>query len=181
MVIELSKLTLLENNPRQISGKNFERLKRDLLDDPEFLEKRPALVNKVGDSLIVYAGNMRVRAAIELGWSEIPVIIDEDIPEDIMRKRALRDNQEYGEWDYDILANEWNLEIDKLDLPELKVPTLSPSEEINVEELGNVASINFVYPYEEYLELVAQLQNAQEKLGLESNEEVLSSLLKDYV
>lgn len=117
--MEIEKLTLLEDNPRQITKENMERLKRDMQDDPGFLEKRPVLVNKQGEDYIVYAGNMRVRAAQELGWTEIPTIVDENLDEDVMRKRALRDNQEYGEWDKDILANSWDTELKELDLPEL--------------------------------------------------------------
>lgn len=122
--IKLSKLRLLPDNPRQINDENFERLKRDLQDDPEFLDKRPVLVNKTDEGLIVYAGNMRTRAAIDLGWEDIPCIVDENLSDEVMRKRALRDNQEYGEWDMDILANEWSLELESLDLPELTAPKL---------------------------------------------------------
>jgi DNA modification methylase len=120
MEIDPNKLTLLEDNPRLISDKNLERLKRDLQDDPDFLQARPVLVNQVGGELIVYAGNMRTKAALELGWDSIPVRIDKDLSKEVMRKRALRDNQEYGEWDQELLAEYWSEELATLDLPELE-------------------------------------------------------------
>lgn len=140
---QLKDLTLLPDNPRQISKENFERLKRDISDDPTFLELRPVLVNRQDNVLIVYAGNMRTRAAIELGWVDIPCIVDDDLPVDVMRKRALRDNQEYGEWDHDILANEWDLELATLDLPELR--PLELAEEGTPEEDDFTADLTAKY------------------------------------
>lgn len=182
---DITKLKPLHNNPRSISKENFERLKRDILDDPEFLEKRPLLVNKVGDEYIVYAGNMRLKACIDLGWKEVPVDIDEDLDLNIMRKRALRDNVEYGETDYDILANEWADLVEQLDLPELELPSIEDfsdkNYEVNNNDLGDESVISFRFKHQEYLNLLAQLQNAQERLGLDTNEQVLKHLLQEYV
>lgn len=125
-LIDPKELTGLPDNPRFISKQNYERLKRDMLDDPDFLARRPILINKVDDVLGVYAGNMRLKVALEENYPLVPVIIDENLSKGLMRKRALRDNQEYGEWDMDILANEWSSELESLDLPELEAPKLEP-------------------------------------------------------
>jgi hypothetical protein len=117
---KISELTLLENNPRQISKENFYRLKKSLQRDPGFLKMRPVLAYPQDDQLIVYAGNQRVRAAKELGWDEIPVIIDEQANLEQIRQRILLDNVEFGEFDKDILANNWGIEeLQELDLPEI--------------------------------------------------------------
>ncbi len=132
--IQLSELTLLENNPRQISDENFDRLKKSLSRDPKFLELRPILVYVEGEKLIIYAGNQRFKAAQELGWEEIPVIIDEKAELETIRQRILLDNVEFGEWDKDILINNWDIgELYDLDLPELN----DIIEEVKTENLPN--------------------------------------------
>lgn len=107
--LKISDLKLLENNPRTIGKDKFEKLCKDMLKDPDFLERRPVLIDKVNSDLIVYAGNQRVRAAKKLGWKEIPCIVDENLSETVKKKRIIADNLHAGEWDYDILANEWEL------------------------------------------------------------------------
>ncbi len=109
--VSISKLKLLENNPRKITKEKFEELCKSIDDDPDFLWKRPCLVNQRKNEMIVYAGNQRVRAAEKLGWTEIPCIIDKNLSKKLMQKRIIRDNKSSGEWDYDILANEWDYDI----------------------------------------------------------------------
>jgi len=87
-------------NPRLIRDPRFEQLCRSLADDPAFLWRRPILATVTGE---VMAGNMRLRAAQHLGWLEVPAILD-DIPERLARERALKDNNQWGEWQEDDLA-----------------------------------------------------------------------------
>ena len=101
--IEISKLTLLENNPRRITKEQFDKLMKSLKEDPKFFELRPCLVNKTGETLTVYAGNQRLRAAMKLKWTQIPCIVEEDLSKARMDGRVLRDNLHYGEFDHDIL------------------------------------------------------------------------------
>lgn len=107
----ISKLKLLDNNPRKITKEQFAKLCKSLEKDPEFFWQRPCLVNKseYGEVLTVYAGNQRVRAAKKLKWKEVPCIIEFDLPQDIINERIIRDNKTYGEFDFDILANEWDV------------------------------------------------------------------------
>lgn len=120
--IDIKILKPLYNNPRNISQKNFEKLKRDIKKDPDFLDKRPLLVNFINGEYIVYAGNMRLKACLDLGWEDIPCDIDDNLAIELMNERVLRDNVEYGKIDYDILANNWQDLVIKLDLPELSLP-----------------------------------------------------------
>lgn len=107
----ISKLKLLENNPRKITKEQFEKLCKSLEKDPDFLWKRPCLVNKEGETYTVYAGNQRVRAAKKLKWKEIPCIIDNELCLKTINERIIKDNKSYGDFDFDILANEWDLDL----------------------------------------------------------------------
>ncbi len=98
--IPLSKLKLWDKNPRIIKDKRFEKLCQSMTDDPGFMELRPILATKDGR---IYCGNMRYRAAEHLGWKDIYAVIT-DIPEKLARERAIKDNNEYGEWNHDELA-----------------------------------------------------------------------------
>jgi ParB-like chromosome segregation protein Spo0J len=109
--IPIKNLTLLERNPRKITKDQMQKLCKSIEEDPDFLQKRPILVNCVDGKNIVYAGNQRVRAAKQLKMKEIPCIIDKDLPNDLMRKRVVLDNKSFGEWDFDILANEFEIDV----------------------------------------------------------------------
>lgn len=106
----IKKLTLMEGNPRKITGEQFDKLVLSLKEDPDFFFRRPVLVNKKSGKHLVYAGNQRVLAAKKAGWQEVPAIIDEDLSEAVMRERMLKDNVHHGHWDYDMLANEFEPE-----------------------------------------------------------------------
>lgn len=87
-------------NPRTISDERFSNLCRSIEADPQFLWLRPVLANKGG---IIYGGNMRYRAARHLGITKIPAIVV-DIPDELARERAMRDNGSWGEWQKDDLS-----------------------------------------------------------------------------
>ncbi len=98
--VPLLRLTPAPWNPRSIKDERFENLCRSLESDPDFLQLRPILATADGT---IFAGNMRFRAAQHLGWETIPAILV-DIPEQLARERALRDNGSWGEWEEDDLA-----------------------------------------------------------------------------
>jgi hypothetical protein len=109
--VKISKLKLLEKNPRKIDKIQFEKLCKSLQDDSEFLNSRPILANKIDGILQVYAGNQRVRAAKKLGWKEVPCIIEEGLSEDILKKRTVLDNAHYGEFDFDMLSSDYEIDM----------------------------------------------------------------------
>lgn len=96
----LDKLHINKANPRRISDERLASLKRALEADPEMLQARPLIALPDGR---VIAGNMRLRAALELGWKTIPAITV-DLDETRAQQWLLRDNQEYGEWEDASLA-----------------------------------------------------------------------------
>ena len=85
-------------NPRTIRPERLEQLKTNLAADPEMLWARPLIALPDGT---VVAGNMRLRAAQELGWQTIPVVTV-DLDEDRATLWALRDNRPFGEDDEDL-------------------------------------------------------------------------------
>ena len=104
------------NNPRLIKDDKFKKLCQSLKDFPEMLELRPIVVNR---DHIILGGNMRYKAAKEIGLKEIPVTIADLTPEQ-EREFLIKDNTSGGEWDWEVLANEWDneeLESWGLDVP----------------------------------------------------------------
>ena len=93
-LVPLLALTPAPWNPRSIKDERFQNLCRSLEADPDFLQLRPILATADGT---IFAGNMRYRAAQQLGWETIPAILVE-IPEALAKERALRDNAQWGEW-----------------------------------------------------------------------------------
>lgn len=98
--VALDRLRPAPWNPRILRDARFKSLCRSIQADPDFLWHRPVLAMEDGT---IYAGNMRYRAACELGLAEIPAIVG-PVGEALARTRALRDNQSWGEWDEDALA-----------------------------------------------------------------------------
>jgi DNA modification methylase len=87
-----------DRNPRSISTSRFENLKRSLEQDRDFLDARPLLVNSYpGRENIVLAGNMRLRAAQELGWDDVPVLVV-SVPPEIEAQSNLKDNNQWGDY-----------------------------------------------------------------------------------
>lgn len=115
------------DNPRTIKDDSFNKLVKSIRDFPEMLDARPLVLNKEN---IILGGNMRYKAAKEAGLTELPVKIV-DWPEDKQREFIIKDNVSGGEWDWDILANEWDTDL--LDDWGLELPD-SIKEEAEVEE-----------------------------------------------
>ena len=102
---KIYKLKKHPDNPRVIKDVKYSKLVKSIKEFPEMLEKRPLVVNK---DLIVLGGNMRLRAAQDAGLKEI--WIDEtDWSEEKQREFIIKDNSGFGEWDFDALANDWDV------------------------------------------------------------------------
>jgi hypothetical protein len=171
--IQIKKLIFLEKNPRKITADQMLKLQESLQNDPNFLEARPILINKIGDKYNIYAGNQRVKAAIKLGWKSIKCHVEQDLSEDQMRQRIIKDNKSYGEWDYDILANEWN-PADLIDYGFIP-------EELHLEDIKN---INKEKEYDESiidnLELIVNFKLSISNELCSSFENQLDELLKKF-
>lgn len=99
----------LPTNPRFIKDEKFEKLKNSIEQDPEMLSLREILVFPFDGKYVIIGGNMRYRAALDLGYKELPCkIIDKDTPVEKLKAYTMKDNIGYGEWDWDLVANEWD-------------------------------------------------------------------------
>jgi len=131
MLMNINDIKQNSNNPRIIKDDKFKKLVASIKEFPEMLEVREIVINK--DNIIL-GGNMRYRAAKEAGLIEIPVkIVNWD--EYKQRQFIIKDNVSGGEWDWDLLANEWdaidldNWGIDKVVFDEIDFDNISSNED----------------------------------------------------
>lgn len=106
--LPLSELKKLENNPRTIKKADFEKLKDSIKNNPDYFEARPIICSDRTGELVILGGNQRYEAAKALGLVEVPVIVLHGLDEAREREIVIRDNVNNGDWDFDILANEWD-------------------------------------------------------------------------
>lgn len=119
--VKISRIKPNPKNPRTIRDEKFEKLKKSIQDFPDMLMKRPLVCFTDTDSkLVVLGGNMRLKAAQDLGLKELPVILADGWTEEQKAEFLIKDNVGFGEWDWQQLANEWDTE--KLDEWGLDVP-----------------------------------------------------------
>jgi DNA modification methylase len=130
MKTELVSIKLVKsnpNNPRIIKDDKFAKLVASIKEFPKMLEIRPIVVN---DDMIVLGGNMRLKACIHAGLKEVPIIKVSDLTEQEQKQFIIKDNVSGGEWDWNMLANEWDAE--ELDAWGLDVPDFG--KELEAEE-----------------------------------------------
>ena len=94
-------------NPRSISDTKLEQLKKSIKEFPKMLELRPLVID---EDNIVLGGNMRLKACRELGITDIPVKKIEGLTQEQKNEFIIKDNLGYGEWDWDILFDDWDIE-----------------------------------------------------------------------
>jgi len=111
MKLKINELKPNLDNPRIIKDDKFKKLVQSIKDFPEMLELRPIVVD---ENMTILGGNMRHKACIEAGLKEVHVKIAKGLSEEQKKEFIVKDNVGFGEWEWDILANEWN----SLDLSE---------------------------------------------------------------
>lgn len=95
------------NNPRIIKDVKFKQLVKSIQDFPQMLELRPIVID---ENNMVLGGNMRLKACIEAGLTDIPVIHANNLSQEKKNEFIIKDNVGFGEWDWDDLANNWNVD-----------------------------------------------------------------------
>jgi hypothetical protein len=136
MQLKLSKIKPNPANPRIIRDEQFKKLKASLIEFPQMLEKRPIAVTREGDGYIALGGNQRLRAMLDiqseigdvdfekrhkvqpaemetlLGYFSkgVPVVDCTELTPAQQKRFIVADNIPFGEWDWEALANEWDVE-----------------------------------------------------------------------
>lgn len=105
--IKIDELKLNPNNPRIIKDDKFKKLVKSIKEFPEMLEVRPIVVD---DDMIVLGGNMRLKACISAGLNQVPIIRFNDLTDEKKKEFIVKDNVGYGEWDYELLLEDWTKE-----------------------------------------------------------------------
>lgn len=190
MKIEKVKITDLvsnPNNPRIIKDYKFKKLVQSIKDFPEMLDLRPIIIN---DNMIVLGGNMRLKACQEVGLKEVPIIRANELTKEQQAEFIIKDNVGFGEWDWDILANEWeNDDLYKwgIDIPEWQ--TLDEQESNSNESNLNTpkssdddySTYELVMLHDNKLLLLETLNKIKTSYLFEKQEDALMELIRIYI
>lgn len=132
IVVPIHEIKANPNNPRLIKDDKFAKLVKSIKDFPEMLELRPIVVN---DDMIVLGGNMRLKACKEAGLIQIPVIKASSLTEEQQKEFIIKDNVGFGEWDWEMIANEWDSEQVTewgLDIPDFKIEAEAQEDDYEI-------------------------------------------------
>lgn len=151
--VKITEVKSNPKNPRLIKDDKFKKLVKSIQEFPQMLELRPIVVD---ENNIVLGGNMRLKACKEAGLKEVYIVKAENLTEQQKDEFIVKDNVGFGEWDWDMLANEWDTE--KLDEWGLDLPVImeEPSlDELIGEEKNKPATMKITF------KTVEQLQEAE--------------------
>ena len=178
--VKISEVKLNPNNPRLIKDDKFTKLVKSIKDFPEMLDIRPIVVNT---DMVILGGNMRFKACKEAGLKEVPIIVADNLTEEQQREFLIKDNTSGGEWDFEMLSNEWDVEQLEdwgLDIPNFEVDEdySEKNKEIDVDDYEDTMTLVLKFNEDDYhlvkdklLHLASTPEQAIFKLlGLTENE-----------
>lgn len=151
MKVKVNELKENPNNPRFIRDSKFEQLVKSIREFPEMLSVRKLVVNK---DYIVLGGNMRLKAIKEAGVKEVDIEVV-DWNEEKEKEFIVKDNLGYGEWDFEMLANEW--EVESLTEWGLDIPNLLDEEKKIIDIASNIENLYRI-------EIICKDEEHQEKV-----------------
>ena len=105
-LVKINKVKPNETNPRLIKDSKFNKLVESVREFPEMLKLRPIVVNS---DMVVLGGNMRLKACKEAGLKDVWILKADNLTEEQQKEFIVKDNVGFGEWDWDILANDWDV------------------------------------------------------------------------
>lgn len=162
------------NNPRFIKDEKFEKLVQSLKDFPEMAAVRPVVINQ--DNIIL-GGNMRFKAMQAAGWTDIPVTQVKGWTEEQEREFIIKDNVSGGEWDWDLLANEWDAE----QLEDWGLDTPDGWKDIDEVEEDEAPEVDEREPPKSELGKVYQLGRHRVMCGSATSEEDINTLMAEQM
>jgi hypothetical protein len=133
-IVDIKTVKPNPSNPRYIKDHKFTQLVKSIRHFPEMLQLRPIVVDSDN---IVLGGNMRLKACIEAGLKEVPIIVASELTDEQQKEFIIKDNVGFGEWDWEQLANEW--EIEQLLDWGLDIPNIDEIQETkDIPDIGEV-------------------------------------------
>jgi hypothetical protein len=169
-LVKISEVKPNPKNPRIIKDGKFQKLVKSIQEFPDMLNKRPLIVfTDVDNKYVVLGGNMRLKACKEIGLKEIPIIVADEWTEEQKNEFLIKDNVGFGEWDWDTLANEWDVEI--MNDWGLEIPNFDSFNDSD--ELLDINDIDFVEEFSESVNFIIKCEN------LEQMEELKTKLNTD--
>lgn len=185
-IVPINTVKLAPNNPRVIKSDKFKKLVSSIREFPEMLSLRPIVVD---NDMVVLGGNMRLRACREAGLTEVPVLRASEFTEEQKKEFVIKDNSSFGEWDWDVLANEWSItELADwgLDIPASYFDD-DKEPEFDKDELdealdkyinSKVKQITLYFDNQQYEYVLGKLEEIAKEKELESNTDVIIYLLE---
>ena len=150
--VKLYKIKGNPNNPRIIKNDKFKKLVASIKEFPEMLKLRPIIVD---EDMIVLGGNMRLKASKDAGLKEVWIDIAEGLTEEQKKEFVVKDNVNFGEWEWDMLANEW----DSVELAEWGLDVWQNEDDLEEPDFNELtdnskkdAVIKITFKNEEHLE-----------------------------
>jgi hypothetical protein len=147
----ISQIKPNPENPRIIKDHKFKQLVESIKSFPQMLELRPIVID---ENNVVLGGNMRLKACIEAGLTDVPIVQAKDLTDLQKKEFIVKDNVGYGEWDWDDLANNWDEQLLTewgLDIPNFQTDTFADlNQELSLDDVTDSMSINLKYTEEEY-------------------------------
>ena len=183
--VKISEVKLNPNNPRLIKDEKFLKLVQSIKDFPEMLDIRPIVVNQ---DMIILGGNMRYKACKEAGLKEVPIIVT-DLTEEQQREFLIKDNTSGGEWDFEMLANEWDVEqLEDWGLDVWQNDDMTNNEDY--EGLDQLSKLDkfldaelkrmfLVYDNETFEKVVSWFEKKQKQFELENNSDVILKIIEN--
>ena len=154
-IVKISQIKPNPKNPRTIKDERFEKLKKSIQDFPDMLNKRPLVCFTDTDGkYVVLGGNMRLKAAKDLGLKELPIILADEWTEEQKAEFLIKDNVGYGEWEWQQLATDWDNQ--KLEEWGLEIPIFKNGDEDELKDISD--TIKNLYR----IEIVCQDEEHQE-------------------
>ena len=149
--VNINEVKTNPKNPRLIKDDKFRKLVKSIQEFPQMLELRPIVVD---ENNIVLGGNMRLKACKEAGLKEVFIVKAENLTEEQKDEFIVKDNVGFGEWDWDMLANEWDVE--KIQDWGLDVPIFKDAMDDDLKDLSstidNLYRIEIICKDEEHQE-----------------------------
>jgi hypothetical protein len=186
--VKINEVKTNPKNPRLIKDDKFKKLVKSINDFPQMLELRPIVVD---ENNIVLGGNMRLKACKEAGLKEVYIVKAENLTELQKDEFIVKDNVGFGEWDWDMLANEWESELLGewgLDVWQENTDNLSNNE--SYEGLDQLSKLDkfldaelkrmfLVYENETFEKVVKWFEDKQLLFNLDNNSDVILKIIEN--